>query len=403
MTEIFVGRQPIFNQKQEVFGYELLYRSLEQPDLADISDQDQATTDVILNTFSEIGLDQLVDTGKAFINVTRNFLIGKYPIPFPPEKVILEVIETTKIDKRLVHALTELHRQGFEIALDDVVDLEDVEPLLDIASIAKIDIPQFENADQLNYLVFALKKQEIKLLAEKVETLKFFDYCKRLGFDYFQGYFLCKPNVISRRRVDTSRIIVMQSIAKLQDPEADFKTIEDIVIKDVSLSYKLLKVANSAHFSPIDEIKSISQAISFIGLNQLRGWLTLLLLSSISKKPHELTTIAMTRAKMCEILARSTGKVEPEASFLVGLFSVLDALFDANMKDIVKDLSLSNDITEALVGRKGALGTMLKVTIAHERGMWDKLQTLSIAPETIQNAYIEAVKYSNIFNKFREM
>ena len=396
MAEILVGRQPIFNNYLQVDAYELLFRSAGSGNQARFVDGDQATTEVILNSFSEIGLADLVGDKRIFINATRNFLTGKYPIPIPPDKLVLEVLEDITIDKELVAALKDFAARGYHIALDDVVSLKRIQPLLGIAKTIKVDLLSIDRTG-LPALVQSLKRYKINLLAEKVETQKELKFCKHLGFTYFQGYFLCKPNIVKGRRLDTSRLVILQSLAKLQDPQINFQDLEQIIAQDVSLGYKLLKLVNSAHYAVREPVKSISQAVSFIGLEQLRGWMTLLLLSAIPNKPRELTNIAMSRAKMGEILARSIGVGPVESYFMVGLFSVLDALVDMPMQQAIAHLPIAEDITNALLHRTGRMGEVLEVIIAHEKGDWDNMPKLVIDPAVVQGSYMKAVKWAGSF------
>jgi c-di-GMP phosphodiesterase len=395
MSDLFVGRQPIFDRNLEVVAYELLYRSV-QSGQANVTDGDQATTQVILNSFSQLGLESLVGSQKkAFINTTRNFLVGSIPIPFPPASVVLEVLEDIVIDQELIDALLALSKQGFQIALDDVTSMEQIKLLLGLAHIIKIDLMGISRA-QLTELVGQLRpyRQRLKLLAEKVETQEELEYCKRLGFDYFQGYFLCKPSVIKGKRMDSARLVLMRTLAKIQDPKADFRSLGALVAQDVALSYKVLKLVNSSYYSLAKTITAIDQAIALIGLNQLRGWLTLLIMASIDNKPHELTNIAMSRAKMCELVAKSLHQSQTELFFLVGLFSVLDAMMDLPMQEALVNLPLADEVVTGLLEQKGMTGEVLQMVLAYEHGDWDRLLKTQLPPEVFQKNYLDAIHWT---------
>lgn len=393
MTDLLIGRQPIFNRSLNVAAYELLYRSVGQGNKARIVDGDQATTQVIINTFSEIGLDALAGSANVFINVTRNFLLGKYPIPLPPSRVVLEVLEDIPIDPPLVEALRTLSHNGFTLALDDVVSIKPIQPLLGLAKIVKVDILGMDRR-VLQNIVVNLKPYKILLLAEKVETQQEFDFCCRLGFDFFQGYFLCKPSIISGHKLDASRLVVLRSLAKLQDSKANFQEMEEIVAQDVSLGYKLLKLINSGYYSLATTVKSIRQAISLIGVNQLRAWMTLLLMATVENKPNELVSIAMQRAKLCEMFARAKNMSSPETHFLVGLLSVLDALMDMPMDQVLLNVPVSNEIAAALLAKSGDCGLILKTVIAYEQGDWDTVLKLNLSSETIRTIYLNAIQWA---------
>jgi c-di-GMP phosphodiesterase len=395
MADLFVGRQPIFNRRLEVMGYELLYRSM-QADRANVTDGDQATAEVLTHTFSQLGLDTLVDgQKKVFINATRSFLVGRYPLPFPPTNVVLEVPEDIQVDQVLIQALRALAKQGFQIALDDVISMEQIAHLWSLADIVKIDLMGTSRAQMLD-IVARLRPhhQRLKLLAEKVETQEELQICRQAGFDYFQGYFLCKPSVIKGRGLDSVRLILIQSLAQIQDPKADFHSLGNLVAQDVTLSYKVLRLVNSAYYALPQTITTIDQAVGLIGMNQLRGWLTLLLLTSIEGKPHELTTIAVARAKMCELLAVSLRQGQTEPFFLVGLFSVLDAMLDLPMPDALLNLPLSEAVKLALLEHTGLMGNVLDTALAYERGRWDDLTRIVLSPEIIQQDYLEAIRWT---------
>ncbi len=394
MSDLFIGRQPIFDRKLKVIGYELLYRNC-QVNNAAIKNEDSATSRVILNTFIEFGLSRLVGTQSAFINLTRNFFTSKIPIPVPPHQLVFEVLENITIDDKFIQAIRELHHKGYRIALDDVVIPAAIIPLLQYSDILKIDIRQI-SPDQLAERVHQLRKYPVKLLAEKVETPDEYDFCRKLGFDYFQGYFLCKPKIIEGREIPPNRLTILRMVATLQNPEVDFKHLEEIISQDVSLGYKLLRLANSAFYGVPTRVKSIRQAMTLIGLKQLRSWLTLFLMTEIDNKPSELSVIAMVRAKMCELISQAIQKPAPETYFLVGLFSVLDAFFDLPMPDILATLPLSTEINQALIEHTGDFGVILHLTLEYEKSNWDEIEKTGIPSSIFRDSYIQAVDWATL-------
>lgn len=397
MAELLVGRQPIFNRTMEVYAYELLYRSGDG-NRAVFNDADQATTQVILNALIEMGLDSIVGNAMAFINLTRNFLVGNFPILLPSNRIVIEILETVESDARLIEAVTVLRNKGFTLALDDVIALDRISPFTGIASIIKLDLMQIDRLD-LPDMIAGVKSNGFRVLAEKVETQADYNLCRRLGVDYYQGYFLCKPNVMRSQKMDSSRLVIMQSIAMLQNQKTNFTDLETIISRDVGLSYKLLRLSNSGYYSFTTEVKSLRQAISLIGLDTMRGWMSLILMSSLVDKPPELTNIALQRAHMSESLAKIYGQPQPEIFFLVGLFSVLDALMDQPMAQIIPDLNLSPTISGALMNYEGLPGFILKAIKAYEMGDWATVKTLNIPDETLTNIYLESIKWTDILSK----
>ena len=259
--DFMVGRQPIFDKYQNVLAYELLFRS---PTLSISSvDGDLATTEVILNTFSEIGIENLVGEAKAFINCTRSFLNGSLPIPIPPQQAVLEVLETIQLDNVILKDLQRLVAMGYTIAMDDVISIERIKPVIGLAKIVKVDLPSMRR-DDLPWFVQKIREQGMWPLAEKVETQEDYRFCRSIGFEYFQGYFFSKPSVIRGSKLDASRMILLHALALIQDPNINFQMLEEVIQRDVTLSYKLLKLSNSAHYSQHGKVTSISQTIGLI-------------------------------------------------------------------------------------------------------------------------------------------
>jgi c-di-GMP phosphodiesterase len=396
MQDVFVGRQPIYDRQLDVYAYELLFRSGEG-NHAGVMDGDQATSQVILNTFMEIGLETIVGPNLAFINLTRDFILQDYSPVFPAGRVVMEVLEDIPVDAELVEAVRRLSSRGYLIALDDFMYHERLQPLVEVADIIKVDVLTLDQAT-LQEHVIALRQYKVKLLAEKVETQDHFKYCRELGFDYFQGYFFCKPEVIKGHRVPANRLVTLQLLAKLQDPETDFADLEKVISRDVSLSYKLLRVVNSAFYALPRKVESLRQALLLLGTRNIATWVSVILLSGIDDKPHELMVTAMVRAKMCELLAQVLGQRSKEAFFTVGLFSALDALLDSPMEDILKSLPLSDDITAAILSYEGMLGAALQCVLAYERGDWDNVHCAALDSTSITDTYLQAIAWTSRAN-----
>ena len=389
LPDIYIGRQPIFDRYMRVIGYELLYRDNNQ-NQATFDDPDQATSQVILNTFAEIGLDEIVGHQKAFINLTRNFFLEKYPIPFNPRQLVIEVPETVVLDADIITQLKGFSQRGFQIALDDVIAIERIHDVGNIADIVKIDlslIPQ----EEILPLAYNLQYHKAKLLAEKVETKEQLDFCLRAGFDYFQGYFLCKPNLVSRHQNPTSRIILLKMLAKLQDPDVNFHELEYIIAEDAVLGYKLLRLTNSAYYGLRSEVKSIRQAMALLGIEKLRSWLTLILIADRHDKPQELTILAMVRARMCELLAIASNLPAPDSYFLAGLLSALDAILDTPLEQLLENINLTPDIKDGLLERKGNIGKALNCVIGYENADGDQVKFLSQNLESIRDIYLKSL------------
>ncbi len=367
MSKVFIGRQAIFNAEQEVIAYELLFRSDDLTNAAQFIDGDKATSEVILNTFTEIGLQQIVGKLPPFINFGRSFLLNTHFLPQLPKHTVIEVLEGIEVDEILLQTLRSLSERGYKIALDDFLYHPQLEPLVELANIIKLDLSQIEMAEMPQHIA-QIRRPDLKLLAEKVETHAQFEACKALGFDYFQGYFLCKPQIIEGRKLPTNKIGVLRLLAKLQDPEINLGELETLIKSDVSMSYRLLKYVNSAEMARRREISSIHDAIMLLGWQSIRRIATLVALSRIDDKPRELMIMSLIRAHMCESLGGNQQIFDVNYYFTVGLFSTLDAMLDLPMAQILEDISLSSELRNALLRHEGPLGQMLRCTLQYERG-----------------------------------
>lgn len=393
MLGVYVGRQPVYDRELMVAGYELLFRDC-NTDKAHIVDGDLATSQVIINTFMEIGIERLVGNGMAFINLTRGFILEKFPLPMLQGRVVLEILEDIEIDSELITALHDLRESGYKIAIDDVVHPDRVMDILDVADFVKFDLINTD-LSRLQEYVSIMREHDIQLVAEKVETLDIFDLCKGLGFDYYQGFFLCRPNIVEGHRIPAARFNILRLLSKLLSPNLEISEVDQIIRQDVSLSYKLLRLINSVYYGKPMNIKSIRHALTMLGIIQIRNWASLLFLSNIDDKPRELLIIAMVRAKMCEILSRAMKYDDEDTAFTIGLFSVLDALLDLPLDEVLESLSLLDEVERALVYHDGRLGALLHCVIAYEQGNWDEAGLPDTDPETSRDAYLAAIDWAN--------
>ena len=396
MSDIFVGRQPIFNRKLQVYAYELLFRSStdNKASFGDLS-ADGATSTTIVSTFLEFGLEKLVGNKLAFINLTAKFLFTENALPIPPQQVVVEVLEDIPVNAQLIQAVTRLKSEGFTIALDDYIYNPAHKPLVALADIIKIDIMQLSREDLIRHAV-ALKKFDAKLLAEKVETMDEFELCHKLGFEYFQGYFLSKPRVIQGKSLPTNKLAVMNLLAVMQKDNADINELEEAISFDVSITYRILKLMNSAFFNYPNKINSIRQAIIILGRQKLASWASILALSSMSDRPSEIIHIAMTRAKMCALLADKAGATPVEPFFTTGLFSALDIMMERDLQELIKPLPLNVDIVSALLEHKGIKGEALKCVLAYEISDFANARFQNLSSHDVYVAQIEAITWANM-------
>ena len=392
MPHLYLARQPIYDRELNVYAYELLYRAAED-ECAPEGLGDQATYTVLMNALTEIGLDELVGPHYAFINLTRGIVVSDNPLPFSDNKIVVEVLEDIAADAEVLEGIKRLSAEGHMIALDDFIYDESLHELVKLADLIKIDLMAMDQ-DQLRQQVELLKGLGLKLLAEKVETQQEYELCKELGFDYFQGYFFCKPKLLKRQRVPANQLAVMQLLSKLQDPDVDIDQLGELIGRDVSLSYRLLRYVNSAMFSLPKKVESLHHAVVFLGLKTVKQMVMVLVMSGVDDKPHELLVTSLVRAKMCELLAQSKSMPNKEGSFVVGMFSVLDALLDMEMPELLPTLSLSDEINQALLEREGVDGELLAAVIAYEQGQWDLPVMDGFDIDSLNKAYVDALSWA---------
>jgi EAL and modified HD-GYP domain-containing signal transduction protein len=387
-----VGRQAIFDRQMEIFGYELLYRD-GTGNSANFMDGDEATAKVMVNTFLELGIDHIAGNAQVFLNLTANFFLSRHYEVLPTKNVILEVLETIEPTPSVLEALIQARNNGYHIALDDFILRESHRALLDHADLVKVDVLAL-TLEELKEQVGMFRDYPVRLLAEKVEDREMYDQCLALGFDYFQGYFFCKPQVLEGVSLSSNRMAVVLLLAKLQDPLIEIKELNDLVKNDVALSVKLLRYVNSASVGLPRSVDSIAQAIGLVGTERMRQWASLLVLAQTGNKPSELMRVALIRAHFCEALCPLYG-VPSGQGFTVGLFSVLDAYFDCEMKQLVVNLPLASEILDALLKKEGVLGTILEGILAYEQGDWDDQAIKSFDVDTVNSAYWQSIEWAN--------
>jgi c-di-GMP phosphodiesterase len=393
-STICLARQPIFDRDLKVVAYELLFRENAQSEAA-VSCADDATSQVLLNTLVEIGLNNVVGTQSAFVNFSSSFVLSGNCDALPTDRIVLELLEGAEATDALVAALEGLIASGFRVALDDFVYLPGYDRLLNLASIVKLDLRSDQKVFRAE--VSRLKQFPVTLLAEKVETPEEYDRCRDLGFGLFQGYFFARPRLVTGQRTPSDRLTTLRLIASLNAPDMSLKEVESLIVREPVLAQKLLKFINSTHVGLRVPVSSIGMAVALVGPRKLRSWATLLTLGRLSHCPREVLVTANIRAQMCETLAKSDRTAESESGFTVGLFSVLDVLAGRPMEEILAELPLSEDVKAALLNREGSLGTTLQTVLDYET----RLETAAnpgdqaTDPARMMQIYLDAVASSD--------
>jgi EAL and modified HD-GYP domain-containing signal transduction protein len=385
-----VARQPICDRQQRTIGYELLFRDLGTEECV-FENADEATSRVVFNFIVEIGLDRLVGPSKAFINFTRDFMMGMNCGLLPRDRVVLEILEDSIPDPEFLAALAALKARGFHFAIDDFKFQEQLMPFLPYCSFIKVDLQAVDRAQLIREMP-SMRTLPVKLLAEKVETQEEFEFCLEKGFDYFQGFYFCRPKIISATTMPANRMTVCRLLAKLHQADVTIQEVESLVSEDPSLSYRILRFINSAAISMPRKIESIRQAVRMVGLDHIRTLSSLVLLFSLDDKPRELIKTSVVRARMCQLLG--AGPMQDHGTyFTMGLFSTLDAFLNCSMQSALDHLPLSDEIREALLHGDGPLGRVLSAVLAFEQANWEDLDHVGIEPQSVANACFEAVSW----------
>jgi c-di-GMP-related signal transduction protein len=375
--EVYVARQPIFNAEKELFGYELLFREGMSNYFPDI-DGSTATSHVLYNSFFTIGIDKIIGDNTAFINFTEDLLVKKLPLMFPPEKVVVEVLENVEPKDEVVAACKEIADQGYHLALDDFFYNKDLESLIALANIIKFDF-QATSFEKVSQHIEKLSKYNVILLAEKVENYDEFKIARAMGFKLFQGYFFSKPEILKGRDISSVQMSLLQVMAEVNKDNFEFSKVERIISRDVGISYKLLRYMNSAYYRRVCEISSIKQAIVLLGERGMRGFVSLIAMSKLAAdKPDELVRSSVIRAKFCELMAQfKSDGLDPSELFTIGLFSLIDAILDDTMENLLGKLPLTDSIKNALLEKEGKLYQYLELSIAYQMAEWEKVSNIA--------------------------
>jgi c-di-GMP-related signal transduction protein len=398
--DVFVARQPIFNRGLEIYGYELLYRS-SPVNMYTGTDETVASLQVLSNCLNTFDIGDVVANGLAFINFTRDLLLNDAAEVLSPKAVVVEVLENVPGDSEVLAACHRLHERGYMIAADDICRADQNQPLLEIADFIKVDFRLASPAEQQK-IVAQYVPRGARLLAEKVETQDEFERARQMGFAFFQGYFFARPVVLKGKEIPGFKLNYLRILSEIQSPEIEFNRLELLIRQEVSVAYKLLRYANSALFSQRTRVDSIRRALVILGETEIRKWVSIVLLMHLAvDKPTALAMHSMIRASFCESLAQLSGMGGRKSElFLMGMFSLLDAMIDRPLREALRDIRLSQDIRDTLLSNQPAadpIGSIYHLAQAYERGDWPQVLVyagqLRLESDEIRGAYFKAVNW----------
>jgi c-di-GMP phosphodiesterase len=396
-VDIYVARQPIFDLERRLFGYELLYRPAAGSTAASGASSDQMSTGVIVHSIVDIGLERITAGHRAFLNCSREVLLGGYVDLLAPRAFVIEVLETIEPDAEIVGVCAGLRDAGYTIALDDFEYHPRFDPLLEIAQIVKLDVLG-RTEPELVRQIEPLRPFDVQLLAERVEDEAMYELTRQLGCSLFQGYHFARPETLANRKMAAGTAAVLRLMNLLVDDTVAEVRVEEAFRSDVALTYKLLRIVNSAAVGGRD-VESILHAIRLIGREALSRWLGLVLVGSLgsgNEPDRETALTAMSRGRFCEALAERRRDAGP--SFMVGLFSLLDVLMGMPLEQILESLDLAPGVADALIRREGPFAQPLALVEAYEQGRWDEAgalaERMSVEPHRLPEIYIESLGWA---------
>jgi EAL and modified HD-GYP domain-containing signal transduction protein len=400
--DVFIGRQPILDREENVIAYELLYRNSLSNRYEGL-DHDSATVDVMVNSFTGIGIKEVGERKKCFINFTENLLLNRVPTYISPEYIVIEILETVNLTNEVVEVCKELKNKGYTIALDDVSvqrDLAELIPFVDIIKIDYLVMDKNDIRDMINQY-----RGQVKFLAEKIENREEYTEAMDMGFDYFQGYFFSKPVIIQGKDIAPVPTNYFQILNALNTQDPDIDHISSLIQQDLSLSYKLLKVMNSGAFLFKNKVTSIKQAVVLLGLYEIKKLVMILLMSSLKKtdNQNELVQMSLTRANFFERTAK-VFQINRNQLYMFGMFSLIDTILNKEMKDIVEDLPITKELSHALLRKNEKYKLALAVVKAIEKGDWHAVDQLCSHLKTtdaelflhFQNSTLSADKFYSV-------
>jgi EAL and modified HD-GYP domain-containing signal transduction protein len=392
-NSVVLARQPILDGRESVVGYGLRYRPLTPS--GQLAGPETSIASVLVGALAEIGLGKLVGDRPAYIEVTPQILHYVGQLPLPPERVVLELAATPHADAALLRALHDVIKAGFQIAIVGVIAAGDDEALWQLASAVKLDARAVAGGgDEVNDLLARLRRHGLRLIAEGVETPEQYEAMRALGFDAYQGQYFAAPRSICEVVAPTHRLGVLVSLTHCA-AGASLEDLERHICEDPGLSYRFVRLANSAFYGGRTPVGSIRQALMRLGAAAVSQWIMLFALSKMTDRPQHLLNTAVHRARLCELLARECLDTVPERAFSAGLFSVLDALLGRPMRELIADLCLDDRLASAITDHRGPEGRLLAAVLAYERGDFAACAQRDIRLVNVANAYWQAATWAD--------
>lgn len=399
----YVARQAIYDKQKQVFAYELLFRNGLENCFPDVL-PDEATSSMLAGSHLSVGVENITFNKPAFINFHEDTLLYRFPFTLNPLNVVIEIVETVKVSPELIAACEHISNCGFKIALDDYDFDPKWESLMPFAQYIKIEVDaiNFDNPSTISKLKAFLQQGKV-LIAERVETMCQFEALRSIGIEYFQGYFLSKPEVVKHKNIEVSLASIVELVGISVSSDFNLERINDIFETDLGLSFKLMRFINNPMFNKRHPIDSLSHALKYLGQVELKKFIALLAIANLKgNKPLDLIVTSLCRAQFCKLLAaKMAQKEDPPNSFILGLFSLVDALLDKPMPELMQALPFSKEFADVLCQQRtdGKLAQQYSLCIAFEHANWEEIDKLAHATQidlpTLFSLYYESMQWAH--------
>lgn len=400
---IFLARQPIFDRNKNVIAYELLFRNGYE-NAYNGADGNEATLQVIANSFYEFDFKSVSSDKKVFINFTEKLITEEIATILSNDDVVIEILENIEPTDEVLNACKKLKAKGFILALDDFVFDKKYTELIKLIDIIKVDFMISDGIERKKIFNLLKINKNIEFLAEKVETIEEYEEALALGYSYFQGYYFSKPIIMSANSISSNKYTALEILKLVNQKDFEFSKLESLILKDVALSYKLIKMLKSSAYCIKNEMNSIKYAITFLGEKEIVKWLYVILLNDLKgESTNELIKVSLQRARFSELICKANCYSQKAFSaYMVGLFSVMDAILNCPMEVIIKDLYISEEVKDGLTKEGNIINSILKLAISYEKGDWEETgeyaKKLNVDINSIPEIYLETLKWTDGIN-----
>jgi EAL and modified HD-GYP domain-containing signal transduction protein len=396
----YIARQVILDKSHNIFAYELLYRDSEHNAFPAGVTDGQATGRMLFNSLMFVGLERLAAGHRAFINLSDESLLEELPRLLNPENLVIEIVERSQNILELSKTVMRLKQQGYHFALDDYDGDERWQPLLEHMHYIKLEVEQ--PIIKTTMMLKKLKRTypNVKIVVERIETQEEYNYIRAAGADYFQGYFFARPEMLNHGNIEPSKFAVFDLLKCTAKKNLCFEEVQQRVAKDLSLTARVLKLANAKAGENKVEMKSIAQAVVYLGEDAIRQFVRVLALSELGlDKPAELTKMGLMRARFIELFLTPGGNEMAEQGYLIGLMSILDAVLEVELVTVVSEFSLDSALSCALLNYRGLLGSALRLALEIEHNNWSEAEAIlnAIRPATAKEHLFDLTMQSRAY------